>query len=111
LFEPTLGFSAEKIIKENSMKTNNYKFGKHTCKTYFRPAATGFEVGFCFGPGKPIFVGNFISRAEANKWWATLNRREQLKKRQVRKGLLVADHQKNPLRNTRLSLFAFIQIL
>jgi len=72
------GFSAEKMTKENSMKTNNYKFGKYTCKAYFKPAATGFEVGFCFGPGKPIFVGNFISRAEANKWWATLNRRVKL---------------------------------
>ncbi len=53
--------------------TRNFRYGKHTCKAYKRPAGKGWEVGFTFGPN-PIFVGNFIHPAEANAWWSMMNK-------------------------------------
>lgn len=53
-------------------KMKNFKFGKMTFKAYCKPAGNGFEVGFTY-LGKPVFVGNFIHRNEATKWWALMN--------------------------------------
>jgi hypothetical protein len=55
------------------MKTKRYRNGKLTAKSYMKPAGVGFEVGFVFGT-KTIFVGNFVRSAEANTWWALMNR-------------------------------------
>ena len=55
------------------MKKKNYKIGKFTLRTYFKPAGHGFEVGAYFGPTK-IFTGNFVHRPEATKYWTTLNK-------------------------------------
>lgn len=53
-------------------KMKNYKFGKMIFKAYCKPAGKGFEVGMTH-QGKPVFVGNFIHRAEAMKWWGLMN--------------------------------------
>jgi hypothetical protein len=55
------------------MKTKNYRYGKLTCKGWLKSAGNGYEVCFTFG-SKTVFVGNFIHGAEANKWWALMNR-------------------------------------
>jgi len=55
------------------MKTKNFRNGSLTARCYMKPAGNGYEVGFVYG-GKTVFVGNFILTAEANKWWATMNR-------------------------------------
>ncbi len=55
------------------MKKKVYEYGPHKCKAYFKSAGKGWEVGFHFG-NKPIFVGNFIHKAEANKWWTLMNK-------------------------------------
>lgn len=55
------------------MKKKVYKYGPHTFKAYLKPAGKGWEVGFTFGK-TPIFVGNFIHKAEANKWWTLMNK-------------------------------------
>ncbi len=54
-------------------KTKYFKYGKQTCKAYYRTAGQGFEVGFMFG-GTPAFVGNFIHAREANAWWTMMNK-------------------------------------
>lgn len=54
------------------MKKKNYKIGKFSLRTYFKPAGHGWEVGAYFGPTK-IFTGNFVHRPEATKYWTTLN--------------------------------------
>ncbi len=55
------------------MKKKVYKYGPHTCKAYMKAAGKGWEVGFHFGK-YPIFVGNFIHKTEANKWWSLMNK-------------------------------------
>lgn len=50
-----------------------YKYGKYTCYSYSKPAGHGFEVGFYFGKNQ-VFVGNFIHKHEATKWFAKLNK-------------------------------------
>lgn len=55
------------------MKNKVYKYGPHSCKAYFKSAGKGWEVGFHFGKN-PIFVGNFIHKTEANKWWSLMNK-------------------------------------
>lgn len=55
------------------MKNKVYKYGPHTCKAYIKAAGKGYEVGFHFGK-TPIFVGNFIHKTEANKWWTLMNK-------------------------------------
>ena len=55
------------------MKKKVYKYGPHTCKAYFKSAGKGYEVGFHFGK-TPIFVGNFIHKSEATKWWSLMNK-------------------------------------
>lgn len=54
------------------MKTRVFKYGPHKCKAYLKPAGKGYEVGFHFG-AKPVFVGNFLHRKEANAWWTKMN--------------------------------------
>lgn len=54
-------------------KTKYFKYGKQTCKAYWRTAGQGYEVGFVFG-GTPAFVGNFIHAKEANAWWTIMNK-------------------------------------
>ena len=51
-----------------------YKFGRHTCSTYMKPAGRGYEVGFYFGGKKPVFVGNFIHKSEARDYYTHLNK-------------------------------------
>ena len=55
------------------MKQKQYKYGPHKCRAYLKEAGKGYEVGFHFGKD-PIFVGNFIHKAEANKWWTLMNK-------------------------------------
>jgi hypothetical protein len=62
-----------KIHKESLMKKRTYKMGKFTCRTYFKPAGSGWEVGAYFGP-KKVFTGNFIHKPEATHYWAALNK-------------------------------------
>jgi hypothetical protein len=54
-------------------KTKSYQYGRHTMKTYFKPAGHGFEVGLTC-EGQHYFMGNFVHRAEAVRWWGFLNR-------------------------------------
>lgn len=53
--------------------TRNFKCGKHTFKTYFKPAGKGFEIGFTTG-GRNFFTSNFINKTEATKWWSFFNK-------------------------------------
>jgi len=55
------------------MKTKSYKFGNKFFKAYFKSVGEGFEVGLHFNR-KSIFVGNFLHKKEAMKWWATMNK-------------------------------------
>lgn len=54
-------------------KAQTYKYGPHQMKTYFKPAGNGFEVGMVY-EGRHYFMGNFVHKAEANRWWGFLNR-------------------------------------
>ena len=54
------------------MKTTNYRFGGTTFKAQFRTVGQGWEVCVTWGK-KTVFVGNFIHKAEAMKWWNTMN--------------------------------------
>jgi hypothetical protein len=62
-----------KTIKEILMTTRSYKIGKGFFKAYYKNAGQGFEVGLFFNR-KPIFVGNFIHKNEALRWWGLMNR-------------------------------------
>lgn len=55
------------------MKNYYYQYGSYKCHAYYKEAGHGWEVGFYFGE-KQIFVGNFIHKKEATKWWAYMNR-------------------------------------
>ena len=55
------------------MKTKNFKHGKYSYRTYLKPAGKGYEVGFVFS-GKPIFVGNFLYKKEANAWFTEMTK-------------------------------------
>ncbi len=55
------------------MKTCYYKFGTHKCHAYWKTAGHGYEVAFYFGD-KCVFMGNFVHRAEAAKWWTKMNK-------------------------------------
>ncbi|MGE3974200.1 MAG: hypothetical protein AB7F59_06715 [Bdellovibrionales bacterium] len=55
------------------MKTKSYRYGKFAFKAYHRNVGQGFEVGLYFNR-KPIFVGNFIHKKEALRWWGQMNR-------------------------------------
>lgn len=54
------------------MKTKYYKHGTHKCRAYLKPVGHGYEVGFFFGKNS-VFVGNFLHKTEANKWWTKMN--------------------------------------
>jgi hypothetical protein len=53
-------------------KSKNYKLGKNTFKTYFKPAGKGYEIGFVH-KGRHFFTSNFVSKPEALKWWTHFN--------------------------------------
>lgn len=55
------------------MKKTFFTFGDFRCFAYLKAAGQGFEVGFQFGR-ETIFVGNFIHKAEATKWWNLMNK-------------------------------------
>ena len=55
------------------MKSRTYKFGTFTFKAYFKKVGNSFEVAVKYGP-KVLFLGNFIHRVEANKWWTYMNK-------------------------------------
>ena len=55
------------------MKTKVYRNKNLVCRTYLKPVGNGWEAGFTFG-GTPIFVGNFIHKPEAIRWFALMNR-------------------------------------
>lgn len=55
------------------MKTKKYRYGKFYFKAYTKTVGHGYEVGLTYGK-KTIFVGNFIHKEEATKWWTTLNK-------------------------------------
>lgn len=59
------------------MKTKVYRNKNLVCRTYLKSVGNGWECGFIFG-GTPIFVGNFIHRPEAVRWFALMNREIRL---------------------------------
>ncbi|MFN3454399.1 MAG: hypothetical protein ACK41T_05510 [Pseudobdellovibrio sp.] len=54
-------------------KTKNYKLGKNTFKTYFKPVGKGFEIGFTY-KNRNYFTSNFVNKTEATKWWSFFNK-------------------------------------
>jgi hypothetical protein len=48
--------------------TKTFYCGNFTFKGYFIKAGTGWEIGYKFN-NKNYFVSNFVSQAEATKWW------------------------------------------
>ncbi|HVK61530.1 MAG TPA: hypothetical protein VM432_08270 [Bdellovibrionales bacterium] len=55
------------------MKNATYWYGDFKCQAYCKTAGHGYEVGFYFGKNQ-IFVGNFIHKKEATKWWGIMNK-------------------------------------
>ena len=55
------------------MKTKTYECYDWTFKTYFKTAGQGYEVGVYFA-GKSVFVGNFIHKTEATRWYTMMNK-------------------------------------
>ncbi len=55
------------------MKTKNYKNGSSWARAYWKPAGSGWEVGFVYG-GKTLFCGNFVHSSEANKFYGMMKR-------------------------------------
>ncbi|MBK9294209.1 MAG: hypothetical protein IPM57_07155 [Oligoflexia bacterium] len=54
-------------------KHKAYKYGTHTLRAYCKPVGEGYEVGLTCR-GRTYFVGNFIHKEEAFKWWAQFNK-------------------------------------
>jgi hypothetical protein len=59
------------------MKTKVYRNKNLVCRTYLKPVGNGWEAGFVVG-GTPIFLGNFIHKPEAIRWYAVMNREIRL---------------------------------
>ena len=55
------------------MKNATYWFGDLKCNAYMKQYGQGYEVGFHFGKTQ-IFMGNFIHKSEATKWWAHMTK-------------------------------------
>lgn len=55
------------------MKNKTYRHGKASFRAYCKPAGSGYEVGLING-GKALHIGNFINSADANKWYAQMNK-------------------------------------
>lgn len=60
-------------LQGDPMKSKTYRGGKTSGRSYCKNVGNGWEVGFVFG-GRTTFVGNFIHSAEANQWYARMNR-------------------------------------
>lgn len=54
-------------------KTKTYKYGPNTFKSYMKPVGSGWEVGMTHH-NRNFFVGNFVHKTEAIKWWAMCNK-------------------------------------
>ncbi|WP_413290998.1 hypothetical protein [Bdellovibrio sp. HCB337] len=54
-------------------KTKSYKYGPYTFKSYCKPVGQGWEVGFTY-QNRNYFVGNFVHKTEATKWWTLFNK-------------------------------------
>ncbi len=54
-------------------KNKNYKFGHTNIKMTCRTVGYGCEVCVQWDH-KPIFMGNFVHKVEANRWWGLMNR-------------------------------------
>jgi hypothetical protein len=54
-------------------KTKTYKYGPNTFKAYLKPVGAGWEVG-CTYQNRNFFVGNFVHKTEATKYWAMFNK-------------------------------------
>lgn len=54
-------------------KTKYFECYDWTFKSYIKPVGQGWECGVYFG-GKPVFVGNFIHKTEATRWYNLMNR-------------------------------------
>lgn len=66
---------ASGLAKGTQMTTRSrqFKCGRNTFKTYFKPAGKGYEIGFTYG-GRNFFTSNFINKTEATKWWGFFNK-------------------------------------
>lgn len=51
-------------------KFKNFPCGKYTFKAYCKPVGHGYEVGLRV-KDRPVFVGNFVHKDEAQQWWKT----------------------------------------
>lgn len=58
---------------KTTMKTKTYQYGPYTFKSYFKAVGNGWEVGFKQG-NRTYWVGNFVHKAEATKWWGMFNK-------------------------------------
>jgi len=54
-------------------KFKSYKYGPYTFKSYCKPVGQGWEVGFTY-QNRNYFVGNFVHKTEATKWWTLFNK-------------------------------------
>lgn len=54
-------------------KTKYFYHGDFEFKAYCKPVGYGWEVGVLC-KGRPVFVGNFVHRPEATKWWNQMNK-------------------------------------
>jgi hypothetical protein len=55
------------------MKNVTYWYGDYKCTAYSKTVGHGYEVGFYFGKTQ-VFVGNFIHKKEATKWWGIMTK-------------------------------------
>ena len=53
-------------------KTKHFH-GDFECKAYCKPVGHGYEVGIIM-KGRPCFVGNFVHKTEAMKWWGKMTK-------------------------------------
>ena len=54
------------------MKSTTYHFAGTILKAQFRTVGQGWEVSVNYGK-KTVFIGNFIHKEEAIKWWTAMN--------------------------------------
>src|SRR5437868_14531711 len=66
-------FQRQQKKEGNVTKTKTYKYGPNTFKSYMKPVGNGWEVGFTY-QNRTHFVGNFVHKTEATKWWGLFNK-------------------------------------